>query len=297
MTILFPSGTLNPRAVEPDFEAQLQAAQEAGLGSQLLDFDALTQGDISRALRMVRSCDEVQVLVYRGWMLRAEVYELLYNALHERSWRLLNGPAAYALCHELPRWYGLLEGRTPRSVWLPTPKCFDSEHVLEAAESFSSDAVVVKDYVKSRKHEWSTACFIGDATDAAQVERVTQTFLRRQGEILVGGLVLRQFVPLRSLGSDQKSGAPIVNEWRLFWLDHALTASAPHGEEAGESPAPQVLAELQELAGRIGSRFFSMDVAQLESGEWIVIELGDGSVSGLPPQMDAREFYASLMLR
>jgi len=44
----------------------------------------------------------------------------------------------------------------------------------------------------------------------------------------------------------------------------------------------------------ISSHFFSMDVAQTASGEWIVIELGDGQVSGLPPQMDAKAFYHAL---
>lgn len=293
MTILFPGNPLQPRQVEPDFAAQAHTARELGLDILLLDSDALAQGEISRALRFIRPADP-QVLVYRGWMLRSEIYHALFDALLERGWRLLNDPQSYALCHELPNWYALLEGRTPRSAWLAAPECFQPERVLECAARLGSEALVVKDYVKSRKHEWSESCFIAEASDAAQVERVTSTFLARQGESLVGGLVLRQFVPLREVAPAGPSGAPGVNEWRLFWLDHALIARSPSSVWVGEGPTAQVLAELQDLAARIPSRFFAMDVAQQEDGGWIVIELGDGGVSGLPPHLDAARFYSAL---
>lgn len=296
MTILFPASPLQPRQVEPDFQPQAQAAQELKLQISLLDSDALAQGQVSRAVRLVRATEEPQVLVYRGWMLRPELYQALFDALLERGWKLLNDPRSYALCHEFPNWYSLLEGRTPRSTWLSAPQCFEIARVLECAARFGSSALVVKDYVKSRKHEWSEACFIADASDAAQVERVTQNFLSRQGDNLAGGLVLRQFVPLREVEveSNARSGAPIVNEWRLFWLDHTLLACAPNGALGGKEPSPQVLVELGELAARIESRFFAIDVAQKADGGWIVIELGDGGVSGLPPQLDAETFYALL---
>ncbi len=206
------------------------------------------------------------------------------------------------MCHELPNWYPLLAGRTPRSTWLPIPECFDSAHVLEAAASFGSAALIVKDYVKSRKHEWSTSCFIPDASDTEQIERVTSNFLARQGESLVGGLVLREFVSLRVLGTGTSGAAPLVNEWRLFRLGHRFIACAPHTSSlvTGDIEAPP-LDESEDYnnvaygaAEFIPSNFYSMDVAQLESGAWIVIELGDGGVSGLPPQMGAEEFYASL---
>ncbi len=90
MTILFPCDALHPRQVEPDFASQAQAAQGAGLGVLRLDSDAFMQGDISRALRFVGHSEQFQVLVYRGWMLRAELYHTLFNALLERNWHLLN---------------------------------------------------------------------------------------------------------------------------------------------------------------------------------------------------------------
>jgi hypothetical protein len=37
-----------------------------------------------------------------------------------------------------------------------------------------------------------------------------------------------------------------------------------------------------------------MDVAQQHDGEWIIVELGDGWVAGLPGAADIHAFYASL---
>ncbi len=45
------------------------------------------------------------------------------------------------------------------------------------------------------------------------------------------------------------------------------------------------------------SRFFVMDVAQRRDGGWMIVELGDGQVSGLPREDDADRFYSALTER
>jgi hypothetical protein len=37
-----------------------------------------------------------------------------------------------------------------------------------------------------------------------------------------------------------------------------------------------------------------MDVAETAAGEWIVMEVGDGQVSGLPESIASSTFYAAL---
>ncbi|MEO0582953.1 MAG: ATP-grasp domain-containing protein [Bacteroidota bacterium] len=37
-----------------------------------------------------------------------------------------------------------------------------------------------------------------------------------------------------------------------------------------------------------------MDVAQKENGDWIIMELGDGQVAGLPPETSPTAFYEKL---
>jgi hypothetical protein len=48
------------------------------------------------------------------------------------------------------------------------------------------------------------------------------------------------------------------------------------------------------IARTIQSRFFTMDVAQQRDGEWLIVELGDGQVAGLPDRADPVGFYAAL---
>jgi hypothetical protein len=49
------------------------------------------------------------------------------------------------------------------------------------------------------------------------------------------------------------------------------------------------------MAKRVDSHFFTMDVAQQDNGSWLIVELGDGQVAGLPHNADIPEFYKSLV--
>ncbi|MBL3657241.1 ATP-grasp domain-containing protein [Fulvivirga sediminis] len=51
---------------------------------------------------------------------------------------------------------------------------------------------------------------------------------------------------------------------------------------------------LNEIALSIKSNFFTMDVAKKTNGDWIIMELGDGQVAGLPDNADKEEFYHNL---
>jgi len=151
--------------------------------------------------------------------------------------------------------------------------------------------------VKSRKHEWVEACYIPSASDRSAVERVVGRFLELQGPELAGGLVLREFVELIPIGRHPKSGMPLTREYRLFVLDGSLLAVEPYWEEGAYGTEMLPLSTFEELARRVPSRFFTMDVAQRVDGAWIVVELGDAQVAGLPERMDRPAFYERLAER
>lgn len=48
------------------------------------------------------------------------------------------------------------------------------------------------------------------------------------------------------------------------------------------------------LAAGVRSRFFTMDVAKKLDGNWLMMELGDGQVAGLPDNADVEVFYRGL---
>lgn len=293
-TILFCSQPFAPKEVDADFLTEHRAAIDAGFSTALFDHTLVTEGDVSRAIRRIP--ENIGSCVYRGWMLTASRYSELHDALMQRGAQLVNSPSAYRFCHHLPESYSALEGETPESVWFPVKGSVAFDEVFERLRIFGSAPLIVKDYVKSQKHHWNEACFIPHADDKASVERVVRRFLELQGEDLAEGLVFRRYVPLRIVGLHPRSKMPLAAEFRTFWFDgQLLLKHAYWGDLASVEPdlTPSD-AWLHHISLQISSRFFTMDVALLDNGQWTVVELGDGQVAGLPEPQLAPQFYQKL---
>lgn len=290
--ILFPSDPLNPRRVEPDFETERDAAKAVGLDVALIDHARVLDGAALAAVARVPERD--RVAIYRGWMLKPRQYEAFHAALSSRGVALINTPQQYRACHYLPEGYPWIDGRTPRSVWFPVEGALSVERLIEAVAPFGDSPLIVKDYVKSQKHYWNEACFIPSASDLSAVERVVRKFLELQGDDLNEGLVLREFVPLKIVGSHPKSGMPLSAELRIFWLDGRPILSHRYWGELTTFDVPLPWTELAPIVEHIRSRFFTMDVAFLADGGWTIVELGDGQVAGLPASELAKGFFEQL---
>jgi hypothetical protein len=298
MRLIFCTDPLDRRHVDSMYEHEAEAARQAGLDYALLNFEALVdEWNASAATRRIAAAASPEVGVYRGWMLRPAAYEQLYEALAALNIFLINAPPAYRHCHYLPESYAVIEGQTPPSVWLKLEDGLSIEQIMDALQPFGDKPLILKDYVKSRKHEWAEACYIPSAADRAAVERVTTRFLELQGPELNEGLVFREFVPFEPLGTHAKSGMPLTKEYRIFFLDGRWLLTAPYWEAAayGDLLPPDDL--FQEVVQRVQSRFFTMDVARRLDGAWMIVELGDGQVAGLPEQADAGAFYRALARR
>ncbi len=120
------------------------------------------------------------------------------------------------------------------------------------------------------------------------------TFVRRQGDDLNGGLVFREFLPFQPLTQHPQSRMPLTKEFRVFFLDAAPVFVTPYWDEGDYQAETPPLESFLDIAGQVQSRFFTMDVAPRTDGEWMIVELGDGQVAGLPERADLREFYQTL---
>ena len=123
---------------------------------------------------------------------------------------------------------------------------------------------------------------------------MTTRFLALQGANLNEGLVFREFVPFEPLAWHSKSGMPLTKEFRLFFLDGKLLLSTAYWDEGEYGDLQPPIERFQQLAQNIQSRFFTMDVAKQLYGDWMIVELGDGQVAGLPEQTDLTAFYEGL---
>ena len=295
MHILFCADPLMPRTVDQAFAAEAQAADAAGIACDLINYERLVHDqDAAAAVRRIIPATTPELAIYRGWMLRTADYEALYDALMARGLRLINTPNAYRTCHYLPESYLLIADVTPATVWLPLEACGDFDRIMSALAPFGDRPLIVKDYVKSRKHEWFEACYIPSATDRQAVERVVTRFLELQGDDVSQGLVFREYVAFQPIGIHPQSGMPLTHEHRLFFLDGTLLADAPYWEADIDDIISPPIEHFGQVAARVPSRFFTMDVAQHIDGRWMIVELGDAQVAGLPERMDVATFYAAL---
>jgi hypothetical protein len=162
------------------------------------------------------------------------------------------------------------------------------------SNEFGTDPIVVKDFVKSNKHSWKESCFIPDASDREQARKVITNFMKFQGKDLNEGLVFRKFEDLEFLTEHSKSGMPLTKEYRLFFLKGNLIGVFNYWDEGDYQHEQPQLDMFISIAKNIDSSFFTMDISKKKDGSWIIMELGDGQVSGLPDNADVIEFYDGL---
>jgi hypothetical protein len=294
MRLVYCSNPVAKAEADPAYTTEFDAAMSQGFDCSLINFEALLEGNPQRAVARVIKEEKESSAIFRGWMMKPAIYSKLYEALLCRGLRLINSPAEYRHCHYLPESFDLIRERSPRSIWIKISDHLDMKTVHSALREFGSSALVVKDYVKSRKHEWAEAFFIPAADNREAVQNVVTNFVQRQGEDLNEGLVFREFIEFEPIGSHPKSGLPLSNESRCFFLEGLLLDTAEYweiGNYAGERPP---LEQFNVIAKRIHSHFFTMDIAKTKSGEWLIVELGDGQVAGLPDKLDVHSFYEKL---
>lgn len=299
MRIIFCQNPIEPKRPDDLFQVEWDAAKEHGFECSLLDFEALVNGsDPVLATRKIDagSASNPEEAIFRGWMLSPTKYAPLYDCLLGKNLKLINDANLYKHCHYLPEWLPELSERTPKSVSLSLSSGQQApvDLIKQMLSTFNQGPVVVKDYVKSEKHRWKEACFIPSASDFDDANKVIQRFLELRGDDLEGGLVLREFVEFKSLATHSKSGMPLTQEFRFFVLDGKIIYCAEYWDEGDYGDVVPPIEEFEEDVARIPSRFFTMDVALCKSGEWQILELGDGQVSGLPEDSCAEPFYRAL---
>ncbi|MHB9108508.1 MAG: ATP-grasp domain-containing protein [Armatimonadota bacterium] len=292
MLILFCCDPLNCRRVDSDYQAEYDAACDTGLLQGLINYEELIAGNVARSVAQVPegSADAL----YRGWMLTPEQYGAMYVALRGREVRLITSPEAYRHCHYLPESYPLIREMTADTVWVPATSPDLVGEAVKLLGHFGDRPVIIKDYVKSQKHAWEEACYIPCASDIAQAEQVIRRFLELQDEDLQGGLVIREYVPLEMLTTHSRSGMPLAMEYRIFFYRREPLQVYCYWEEGEYGEELPDITPFLPVARRVESPFFTMDVAKRADGGWMIVELGDGQVAGLPELADVRTFYRKI---
>jgi hypothetical protein len=284
VTILMCADPLNPKRVDEHFAREAEAVRALGGSLALIDHDALQRGDAAEAVRRVPR--DLGTVWYRGWMTTASQYTALTAALGAKGIAMAVPPDGYQKAHELPGWYDTFAGVTPASVWLPLKKGAAPERdtLARLVRPLAKGPAIVKDYVKSRKHEWDEACFVPDVTDTERLHAVVTRFVELQGDFLAGGIVIREFETYEN------------GEARVWWVDGEPVLVGAHPDTPDRHPRPYTDL-IAPCVRALGCRFITTDLARRPDGTWRIVEVGDGQVSDLPAGAEPADLYLSFPIR
>jgi hypothetical protein len=296
MNILFPASFADKSIPDASFQDEMELAGKCHnvhlVSSDL--FSSLESFNSSNLLRKFMQADEPTPILYRGWMLNAVQYQALNLCLRDRNYELITAPKQYFNCHYLDQWYPLIKDYTPFTVSCAA----NLETASEALELFGDKPIFIKDSVASQKYRWHEAAYIPKASDKNQALSIIENFLRIQKEEwteINGYLILREFVSLKQIGKHSKCDLPLAQEFRNFIYRGKVVSCHPRWSEGEYLPEKPPISLVEEIAAKIDSPFFTVDIALTQDNNWICIEIGDGQVSDFDNKTDLQNFYENVL--
>ena len=269
--IMFPSDYFDPKKPDEAYLREYEAVCRISGEVLLFDYDGFVRGE---KIKLYPNNYYKGECIYRGWMLSHRQYRDLYVYLEKSGIRLINTPEQYNYCHMFPLVYPKIKEFTPKILYYREGLPIDWNEV-------KFPRFMVKDYVKSVKGHDFPMFFETPAEPEAMNRRIAE-FKELRGSLYTGGIVLKEFVDLKKYG-----GA--TNEYRAFYLNGERLSLAKNSNQAENCPLPPH--EFADSFIKIGKHYFTVDFAELPDGNWIVLETGDGQVSGLSPGQWEFKYY------
>lgn len=215
-------------------------------------------------------------------------YKELEDDLAHKGAKLINSHRQHRYVADLWNYVHDLEGLTPRT--------WNAKNMLGVPEGIP---LILKGETNSRKDLWSTHMF------AENKQKAIQVFLNLSRDNLIGQqeVYVREYIPLVRVTEvdNQFDSPPVTLEFRFFVAYGEILSGgyywSSHVDELPYVPSPSIVPQefLQKAINRVKDKvnFFVMDVAQTQSGNWIVVELNDGQMSGLS-ENDPNVLYKNL---
>ena len=202
---------------------------------------------------------------------------------------LINSYQEHRNIADLFNWVPLLEGFTA-----PAFRTHDIPNLPREGEWF------VKGATNSGKNRWFEMCYANGRDRLVEVVRNNQL----DGWIASQEIAIRPFQRYRQV-AEAVTGQPVFNEWRVFILDgrvladgfywSSFTDEVSEKTQVGLHPGrrlallDQVIPLVKHLA-----RFLVIDLAETVDGDWQVVELNDGCMSGIS-EVDPALLWGSLL--
>lgn len=276
MLIIFPCDFFNKNQVESMYESEYEAIKTyPDIEVSFFNYDDFAMG---KTLELTMQDNSYKEAIYRGWMMKPELYSRFYSELEQKNIKLINTPTEYNACHLFQNTYPKIKEYTPEILYFPTRKV-NWGLVNDKFERF-----FIKDEVKSVKGS-DFPQYFSTPVDSFKTTETLDEFTNLRGSLLTGGFIIKEFVDLKLV-------AGCTNEYRVFYYKGQVVAVF---KNSGSPDSADVLpVDLAEKFVHLDSNFYTVDFAQLDTGSWVIIETGDGQVSGLPSEKDTSTFYEAI---
>ncbi len=278
--ILFPCDPFDHKIVDSNFKNEYEVSKALGIESFFYDHDLFVDEE---KLKLYGIKDDICGIIMRTWMLTPSQYEKLFDCLMLRNNVPYVSPYGYEQCHYLSESYKYIEQYTAKTLFSEDL----SEETLGKMFDQFPDGIVLKDYVKSEKHV--PGLFrIPKETTHQQLKSVVDRFVEARGKLFNKGIAFREFVPLKKYEGE-------VNEWRAFIFNGKVAALEQNSNinrltNFIDKPSERII---NSIIGKLYNKsvFYTIDFAEKENGDWMVVETGDGQVSGVAPNQNPIGLY------
>lgn len=235
------------------------------------------------------TCHHSRVLVKPNDLVIPRFSALPFFKEQEEDYKLLgakmiNSYQDHIYIADIQNWHYDLYEYTPRTFY--------------RLEDIPSDAgpFVLKGETNSKKFQWDKMMYAKDKSEAIRIAGL----LMNDSLLQYQKIVAREYIPLETFKIGI-GGLPITREYRFFvYKDRILSGGyywSSHVDELDFKPDPDEVPRefLNEVIDIVKDKtnFYVIDVAKTQDGQWIVIELNDGSMSGLS-ENDPEVLYSNL---
>jgi len=207
-------------------------------------------------------------------------YKELEVDVNNLGGKLINSYEQYKWIADF-QWYEALEQYTFKTYFQP--------NILPEGK------FVVKGKTNSKKQMWDTMMFAENKKQAIEIGWK----LMQDPLICQQGVIYREYEPLITyeIGIN---GMRFTNEWRFFFYQESILTYAYYwgiAEKTDHKLSEKALNFAKKIASiaKKYTNFYVVDIAQKENGEWILVELNDGQMSGLS-ENKAKVLYKNLWI-
>ena len=274
--ILFPSSITNKDVVDGSLKSEYEAAVATGFDVAIFDNGEWFDND---RLVLKNKYSEMRKTIYRGFMMPDDKYKIFYEELKKNNIELINEYNEYRFMHIFPKAYEFIKDDTAKILTFPLNKKIDVNEIKKHFKKF-----MVKDFVKSVKGT-DFPKYFDESIEQAEFDKWMEKFYCYRGKLLTGGICIKEYLELKRY--DGK-----VNEFRVFYANgEVVSVSRNSGQPNYSNTVPST--KIYKYR-HLNSNYYTVDFAELIDGKFVVIEVGDGQVSGLSDNQDYVNYFRTL---